>query len=102
MEVPARCSNNRAFVSIQPVGGATTLEESLRVASVRGSIEKASGFLVSHSEYDAERLEDSDYDIGRVDHARIEVEELAEAEALLVDWGFDPSQLQPYYQTEAP
>ena len=102
MEVPPRDTDNRAFVIIRPVGGATTLEESLRMARVSGSIEKASGFVVSHTEYDADRLEGWDYDIGQVDHARVEVEELAGAEALLLDWGYDPTQLQPYNQTDAP
>lgn len=87
---------------VRPHGGAGTLEESLRLASLCGQIPKASSFTVTHDEYDETMLDGYDFDIGWTRRREVSVSTVEEVEAVVSQWGFDPSELQPYHRTDAP
>lgn len=102
MEVTSSAAGRRAFVEVLPIGGAPSLEESLRAASATGVIPKAEEFRVRCVEYDAEALDGYDYDRGRVIHAEVSVPTVAAVAIEVEAWGHEVAGLRPYHQTDAP
>jgi len=102
MEVTASAAGRRAFVEVRPIGGASSLEESLRAASATGVIPKAEAFRVVCVEYDADALDGHDYDQGRVIHAEAVVPTAAAVAMEVEAWGHDATRFRPYHRTDAP
>lgn len=98
-EVPATRTGRRAFVDISPRQTPRDAE-----AHKQGWVpsEADRTFRLEHWEYDSERIEGFDYDIGAVLVASAEAAGESELTTLLADWRLSPHHFAYPWDTEDP
>ncbi|MFD9366177.1 hypothetical protein ACFWA6_00520 [Streptomyces sp. NPDC060020] len=98
-EVPAARPGHRAFVDVRPEKD----ESDARAQAdgwVRGDAER--GFRVEHWEYDRERIDGFDYDIGAVLIGSADAVDEAELICVLAAWGVPPGRFVHPWDSEDP
>jgi hypothetical protein len=98
-EVPASTPTRRAFVDISPVATAADAE-ALRQGWSRPDRDRE--FKLAHWEYEADRIDGFDYDIGAARIKTVTANGEAELAAALQAWGMSPDQFVHPWQTKDP
>ncbi|MFI6515681.1 hypothetical protein ACIBF1_09000 [Spirillospora sp. NPDC050679] len=98
-EVPASGSGRRAFVTIAPVTTSADTEAH-RQGWKRADRDRA--FRLHHREYDADRIDGFDYDIGAVAVRAATVGNEGELITMLDAWNLRPDQFHYPWQTDDP
>ncbi|MFB6615095.1 hypothetical protein ACIGFK_40860 [Streptomyces sp. NPDC085524] len=98
-EVPATRAGRRAFVDITPRETPRD-SEAHGQGWVRGQTDRT--FRLAHWEYDSERIDGFDYDIGATLIASAEAVGEAELMSVLTDWRLGPRQFAHPWDTQDP
>jgi hypothetical protein len=99
VEVPATDPGRRAFVDITP--GAVEADAQARSEGWTNK-STARAFRIDHWEYDAERLDGFDYDIGSTLLRSADAANESELLTVLQEWQLDPRQFQYAWDTADP
>ncbi|MEU8437791.1 hypothetical protein AB0F18_33835 [Streptomyces sp. NPDC029216] len=86
-EVPASRPDRRAFVDIRPAQSAPDAQAQAE-GWVRSDVERS--FRLDHWEYDRERMDGFDYDIGSGLIGSADVADESELNTVLTAWGIQP------------
>ncbi|MGW6843133.1 hypothetical protein [Streptomyces sp. NPDC054958] len=98
-EVPASRPGRRAFVDISPTRGPS--DARARDAGWARE-DRDHGFHVRHREYDGERIDGFDHDIGAVLVASADAADEAALRAVLTAWGLRPGAFMYPWETDDP